>query len=59
MALFADETFDDRYDLQARYLQLTREDLPAAALREGWPVRDDHCFMRIVLDHLFDGRTNN
>ena len=46
---------DDRYDLQERYLELTRVRLPKAARDGAWPVRDDHCFMRIVLDHLFEG----
>ena len=42
--------------LRKRYLHLTRERLPArAASEKGWPVRYDHCFMRIVLDHLFGG----
>ncbi|MEM8781974.1 MAG: hypothetical protein AAGE65_03870 [Planctomycetota bacterium] len=45
----------DRYDLQARYLELTRVELPAAARRDGWPIREDHCFMRIILDALFGG----
>ena len=50
----------DRYDLQARWLTLTREVLPArarAAADAGkvWPVRLDHCFMRIALDQLFQG----
>lgn len=46
---------DDRYDLQERYLALTRQELPAAARRHGWVIRDDHCFMRVILDHLFQG----
>ncbi|BAM03830.1 hypothetical protein [Phycisphaera mikurensis] len=51
-----EETSDDRYDLQDRYLELTRRELPAAAVAAGdWPVRFDHCFMRIVLDHVFGG----
>ena len=29
---------------------LTRETLPALAAAHGWPVRADHCFMRILLD---------
>lgn len=46
----------DRYDLQGRYLDLTRKELPAAATEAGdWPIRFDHCFMRIVLDHVFEG----
>ena len=44
----------DRYDLQQRYLDLTRVELPAAARARGWPIRHDHCFMRIILDHLFE-----
>lgn len=45
----------DRYDLQQRYLDLMRVELPAAARTHGWPIRDDHCFMRVVLDALFEG----
>lgn len=45
-------------DLQQRYLQRLRTDLPAAA-RDGnardWPIRLDHCFMRVILDQLFGG----
>ncbi|MEM1212223.1 MAG: hypothetical protein AAGI68_07975 [Planctomycetota bacterium] len=51
MELFDD---DDRYALQERYLALTRNELPAAALRHGWVIREDHCFMRVILDHLFE-----
>ncbi len=43
-----------RSDLEARYLTLVRDALPQRAASEiGWPVRLDHCFMRIVLDHIF------
>ena len=42
-----------RYELQDRYLELTRVELPAVARRRGWIVTEDHCFMRIVLDRLF------
>ena len=50
----------DRYELQDRYLELTRVTLPAAAVAaagrgERWPIRFDHCFMRIALDHTFGG----
>ncbi len=45
----------DRYDLQQRYLDLTQVELPAAARERRWPIRHDHCFMRIILDHLFEG----
>ncbi|MEO1235494.1 MAG: hypothetical protein AAFX76_01760 [Planctomycetota bacterium] len=43
----------DRYDLQNRYLDLTRVVLPSLGRTRGWSIREDHCFMRIVLDHLF------
>ncbi|MEM1115014.1 MAG: hypothetical protein AAF845_01465 [Bacteroidota bacterium] len=41
--------------LRDRYLDLTREALPARAAAEGWPLRFDHCFMRVVLDDVFGG----
>jgi hypothetical protein len=40
-----------RARLVRRWFQLTRELLPAAAAGRGWPVRLDHCFQRILLDH--------
>ena len=53
--LFAEdpEIADHRYVLQDRYLELTRISLPAKGLSSGWSIRDDHCFMRIILDQLF------
>ena len=42
-----------RYELQDRYLELTRVQLPAEARRHGWVLTEDHCFMRIILDRLF------
>lgn len=42
-----------RYELQDRYLELTRVELPAEARRRDWVVIEDHCFMRIILDRLF------
>lgn len=42
-----------RYVLQDQYLELTRTLLPAIARLESWSIREDHCFMRIVLDQLF------
>ncbi|KIC48790.1 hypothetical protein [Tateyamaria sp. ANG-S1] len=40
-----------------RYLTLTREVLPQMAADQGrtWPVRNDHCFQRIVLDNICGG----
>ncbi len=45
----------DRYELQDRYLELTRFILPAEARINNWLIQDDHCFMRIILDHVFGG----
>ncbi len=36
-----------------RFKQLTEVLLPACARENGWPVRLDHCFKRICLDHSF------
>lgn len=44
----------DLSELRARYRAVIDEELPAAA-DPGWPIRDDHCFARIVLDDLFGG----
>ncbi|MEM1228668.1 MAG: hypothetical protein AAGJ40_23520 [Planctomycetota bacterium] len=44
-----------RYELQDRYLELTRIKLPAEARKQGWVVTEDHCFLRIILDRLFGG----
>ena len=37
--------------MRARWLELTRILLPAMAATENWPIRLDHCFMRVFLDH--------
>ena len=44
-------------DLVSVYLHLTKEVLPALARNGGrnWPVSDDHCFQRIILDHVCGG----
>ncbi len=44
-----------RATLEATWLRITRETLPALAAARGWPVRADHCFQRILLDHAFGG----
>jgi hypothetical protein len=41
---------DGRKVLAARWLKLTREVLPAMAEAHEWPIRLDHCFMRVCLD---------
>ena len=40
-----------------RYLHLTRTVMPALAQtsKRHWPVRNDHCFQRIVLDIICGG----
>ena len=40
----------DRALLVSRWLELTRQILPEMAARERWPIRLDHCFMRVCLD---------
>ena len=47
---------DVRPALEARWLELTRTVLPGLAPRRGWPVRNDHCFQRILLDAVCGGR---
>ena len=40
-----------REQLTARWLDLTRRVLPDMAQEARWPIRLDHCFMRVCLDH--------
>ena len=44
-------------DLVSAYLHLTKEVLPTLARngRRNWPVFEDHCFQRIILDHVCGG----
>merc|ERR1719460_952117 len=43
-----------REALEKRWFDLMRQELPAAARAEkGWPIRLDHCFMRVALDNFF------
>jgi len=45
---------DDITLLRDRYLQRVTEALPEAAAEAGdWPIHQDHCFARVVLDTLF------
>ena len=37
----------------AEYNRLAKEALPARAKEEKWPLRFDHCFMRVMLDCAF------
>ena len=48
---------EEKDTLIATYMHLTKEVLPSLA-RNGqtdWPVSEDHCFQRIVLDHICGG----
>lgn len=44
-------------DLVSRYMVLTKEVMPQMACdpANDWPVRNDHCFQRIVLDNVCGG----
>ena len=41
-----------RQQLLARYRELVLGELPRRARTDGWVVTADHCFVRIVLDHV-------
>ena len=43
----------DAAALLARWFDLTRRVLPGMAEAEEWPIRFDHCFMRVCLDAAF------
>ncbi len=42
----------DRRSLEQKYLALVELYLPQAARRYGWPIHEDHCFARVILDNL-------
>ena len=44
-----------RAALESRYRALVRELLPAAGRAQGWVLRDDHCFGRVLLDDAVGG----
>ena len=44
----------DRSALLARWFDLTRRVLPGMAAVQRWPIRADHCFMRVCLDCALD-----
>jgi len=46
-----------RADLASRYMTLTKDVMPqlARTTHGHWPVRNDHCFQRIVLDNVCGG----
>ena len=45
----------DRDALLRRYRELVDRELPAAGRRDGWVLRLDHCFGRVLLDHAVGG----
>ena len=47
----------EKDNLIATYMHLTKEVLPSMARSErtNWPVSEDHCFQRIILDHVCGG----
>ncbi len=49
------EDLSRRDALERAWLDLTRHDLPAMARRQGWALRDDHCFQRVILDAVCGG----
>lgn len=44
-----------REALEDEWRRLTTCSLPWLALANGWPLTEDHCFMRIALDAAFSG----
>ena len=44
------ETFETT--VRRAFLRLTRQDLPAAALARGWPVRTPEAFESLLIGHL-------
>ena len=48
---------EEKDTLIATYMHLTKEVLPSIARCDqvDWPVREDHCFQRIILDHVCGG----
>ena len=48
---------EEKDTLIATYMHLTKEVLPSLAKsgRPDWPVSEDHCFQRIVLNSICSG----
>ncbi len=45
----------DITDRRERYRELVGERLPKTAQQAGtWPIDEDHCFARVVLDNVFE-----
>ena len=52
-ALFSE--LNEREALEKEWLDLTRHRLPHASRQQGWPIRHDHCFQRVLLDNACGG----
>ena len=50
-------SYGGRTALIDRYFLYTKEALPNKALKQNrnWPISNDHCFQRVVLDNVFGG----
>ena len=48
---------DKQSNLVSTYMHLTKQVLPSLAQNErnDWPVSEDHCFQRIILDTICGG----
>ena len=50
------EAMPSRDALLDRWKRLTRDILPGMAAGQRWPIRLDHCFMRVCLDTALGAR---
>ena len=52
-----DAAKEEKDNLIAKYMHLTKEGLPSLARSDqtDWPVSEDHCFHRIILDQVCGG----
>lgn len=48
-----------RKSLEKEYLYLSGEQIPQQARTEAWPIHENHCIQRILLDRLFDDKWNH
>ena len=57
MASVMSEEIKELPDIIQVYIHLTKEVLPSLAKKRSldWPVYEDHCFQRIVLDTICGG----
>ena len=57
MAFVMSEEIKEPQDIIQVYIHLTKEVLPSIAKKKSpdWPVYEDHCFQRIVLDTICGG----